>query len=120
MIEISNKEGLKEFLERKHALLFLFAPWSRYSRISKELVENIETHFQASQQDIHFYFGVFEEDLVYLAAEVCSLGVPDVSFTGAGAIAFFKKGKYLGHVRSVVGEGTDLVYKKISEFYSLQ
>ncbi len=117
MIEITNKESLREFLRRKYGLLFLHSPWSRYCRESKELVENIETHFQASQQDVHFYFGVFEEDLVYLAAEVCALGVPDISFKGDGCLAFFKEGKYIGQIRSVIAEGDGLVFKKISEFY---
>jgi hypothetical protein len=59
MTEIKNERDLKDFLRRKHAVLFFHASWSLYAMISKEIMEFVENHAIMQQRNVSFFFGEF-------------------------------------------------------------
>ena len=115
MVEIEDKEDLNKFLREERAVLLFYAKWSGFAKISKRMIECLE-----SGLDVRFYFGEFEGDRVSLGQEILALGVPKESFAGNGSISFFERGKHLGDINCVVGEGNWAVVRKIKELYGTQ
>jgi hypothetical protein len=118
MTEIKNERDLKDFLRRKHAVLFFHASWSLYAMISKEIMEFVENHAIMQQRNVSFFFGEFEDDRLPLAEAIVARGVPGtVAFAGNGSLSFFRLGQHMLTMRSVIGEGTWAVWRHMDELF---
>lgn len=118
MIEITNEQGLKDLFEQKHAVLFFHAPWSQYAVISKQMIEFVETYAKMGQSDVTFFFIEPDEANAPLAGPLVATGVPRaVAFVGNGSLSFFRSGRHIHTMRSVIGEGTWAVQNHIKEIF---
>jgi hypothetical protein len=116
MTEITNEKGLNDFLGEKHAILFFHASWSRYSVISRQMVEFVEGYAKVSQRNLPFFFGEFEGARVPLADALVAAGVrASVVFAGNGSLSFFRGGQHVHTISSVIGQGTFEVWRRIDE-----
>lgn len=120
MVEIRDEKDLRRFLKQEHAALFFHAPWSQYAVISKQMMEFVESYAKMGENDIQLFFGEFEGDRVSLAEAIVAVGVPSSAFAGNGSVSFFHRGSHVHTMRSVVGEGTWTVWKKIDELLQTQ
>jgi hypothetical protein len=118
MKEIKTSEDVKAVLNHSKVILFFGADWSEYAVISKTMMEHVERYTKMRNSDIAFYIGYFEDDKVQLAQAMSDIGVPNqMVIAGSGSIVFLKSGQYLGHIGSVIGEGTFAVWREIEKYF---
>jgi hypothetical protein len=121
MIEIASDQDLNEFFRQEHAMLFFDAPWSKYAVIGKQMVEFVESYANAGKQNLRFYYGQFEGERIPLAEGLVVAGVPKaVAFVGKGSLSFFRSGKHIHTMASVIGEGTFAVWQQIDALINNQ
>jgi hypothetical protein len=118
MKEIKTSEDVKKVLNLRKVILLFGADWSEYAVISKTMMAHVERYTKMENSDIEFYIGYFENDKVQLARAFYDIGIPtQIMGVGSGSIVFLKSGKYLGHIRSVIGEGTFTVFREINKYF---
>ena len=111
MILIDSDKVYKQFKSDGFAVLFIHAEWSEPSRIGKVMIEFFEKYAVMSEQNITFYYGSFENELIHLAQDLAELEVPSTAFSGNGSVVLFKQGSFAGYIPSIIGHGNNELLK---------
>lgn len=117
MKSITANMNIQEVLNHENVVIFYEADWSGHARISKEMINFLEGYIKTKRDDIHFYCGQFEEDLLQHAQVLVEHGASQMVFSGNGSLSFFKNGIHKEDLNSVIGEGTNKVYKTLKKYY---
>jgi hypothetical protein len=101
------------------AVLFFDASWSQYAVISKAMVEFVELYAKMGKRNVAFYYlGEFEPERMPLADALVAAGVRGaIAFVVNGSLSFFKNGKRMLTMSSVIGEGTGAVWRHLDDLF---
>lgn len=92
-----------------------------YAVISKQMIAFVEQQALQAKLDVSFYYGQFEEERVSLVDALVAAGVSgDVVSRGSGSLSFFRRGKHMTTMVSVVGEGTWAVWREFQKAFGMR